>query len=210
MKIQVALDFSDLKQAIAIAKEVEEYVDIIEAGTPLIKSEGMNAVVELKKRFPKKKIVADMKTMDTGAFEAEIAINAGADIITVLGAADDKTIKDAIETAEKNKKECVVDLINTSPERWKEIEKLKPHYLGFHVGIDQQKKGVNVLEQIINLKEKRNIKIAVAGGINKDKIKSIADKKVDIIIVGGAITRSENPKNAAKEICEELNRFRKI
>lgn len=202
MKIQLALDFLKFKDALKIAKQVKDYIDWIEAGTPLIKSEGIEVVRKLKRKFPKKKIVADLKTMDVGALEAELAIKAGADLVTVLGAADNKTIKDAILVARKNKKKCVVDLINTDPTRWKEIEKLKPDYLGIHVGIDQQLRGVNPLEQLKKLRTKS--KIVVAGGINKEKIKELVRRNVDVAIIGGAITRSKNPKKAAKEIREEL------
>jgi len=65
--LQVALDFLDLERAIQVAKEaVAGGVDWIEAGTPLIKSEGLNAVRELRRHFPNHVIVADMKTMDAG------------------------------------------------------------------------------------------------------------------------------------------------
>lgn len=54
--LQVALDLIELDRAVQIAKEaVEGGGDWIEAGTPLIKSEGMNAVRTLKKSFPQKR-----------------------------------------------------------------------------------------------------------------------------------------------------------
>ena len=84
--LQVALDFENLSRALLAAREaVEGGADWVEAGTPLIKSEGLDAVRELKKAFPDHLIVADLKVMDTGAFEVEIASKAGADIVTVLG-----------------------------------------------------------------------------------------------------------------------------
>ena len=39
-----------------------------------------------------------MKTMDTGAFETEMAAKAGADVVCVLAASDDSTIIDAIKS----------------------------------------------------------------------------------------------------------------
>ncbi|MBW1990828.1 MAG: orotidine 5'-phosphate decarboxylase, partial [Deltaproteobacteria bacterium] len=88
VKLQLALDFVDLHRALLVAdKAVPAGVDWIEVGTPLIKSEGLNAVRELKKRFPGKTIVADMKIMDAGRIEVESAAKAGAAIIDVLGAA---------------------------------------------------------------------------------------------------------------------------
>ena len=70
----MALDLLELDRSIQIAKEaVLGGADWIEAGTPLIKSEGMNCVREMKKALPGTRIVADMKTVDTGAMEVEMA-----------------------------------------------------------------------------------------------------------------------------------------
>ena len=77
--LQVALDVLEIDRALQIAKEaIEGGADWIEAGTPLIKSEGMDAIRKLKEAFPGYVILADMKTMDTGAMEVEMAAKAGA------------------------------------------------------------------------------------------------------------------------------------
>ena len=100
--LQVALDHMHLKRALQAAREaVDGGADWLEAGTPLIKSEGMEVVRELKKSFPGATIVADLKTMDTGAFEVEIAAKAGADVITVMGVTDDATILEAVKDGPK-------------------------------------------------------------------------------------------------------------
>ena len=91
--LQLALDFVDLHRAVHVAERaVPAGVDWLEAGTPLIKSEGLDAVRELKRLFPGKAIVADMKIMDAGRIEVEAAAKAGAQIIDVLGTATDATI----------------------------------------------------------------------------------------------------------------------
>ena len=110
--LQVALDLLNEHRALAIAKDaVKGGADWLEAGTPLIKSEGMDIVRKLKDKFPKKTLVADMKTMDTGAFETEMATKAGADIVVILAAADDSTIKDALKSSRKYGSKLMVDLI---------------------------------------------------------------------------------------------------
>ena len=84
--LQIALDLMQLKRAVVIAHEaVDGGADWVEVGTPLIKSEGAEAVRTLRREFPGKKIIADTKTMDVGGVEVEIMAKAGADIITVLG-----------------------------------------------------------------------------------------------------------------------------
>src|SRR2546425_109599 len=108
--LQVALDHMHLKRALLAAKEaVDGGADWLEAGTPLVKSEGIEVVRQLKKSFPGKTIVADLKTMDTGAFEVEIAAKAGADVITVMGVTDDATILEAVRAARRYGSKIMVD-----------------------------------------------------------------------------------------------------
>ena len=72
-KLQVAIDLLKTEDAIALATKVAPYIDIIELGTPLIKSEGLSVITAMKEAFPDKKVFADFKTADAGALEAEMA-----------------------------------------------------------------------------------------------------------------------------------------
>ena len=130
--LQIALDFMQLHRSIVISEEaVAGGADWVEIGTPLIKSEGTEAIRTFRKKYPGKKIIADTKTMDTGGFEVEIAAKAGADIITVLGLADDSTISEAVMVARKYGAEVEIDMINV-PDKVKraiEVEKLGVSYI---------------------------------------------------------------------------------
>src|SRR5687768_2958533 len=111
--LQIALDEVNLDRALQYAREaVAGGADWVEAGTPLIKAEGLEAVRALKRAFPGKMIVADMKTMDTGAFETEVAVKAGADVVGILGAASDSTIREAVKAARKYGAKVYLDLIS--------------------------------------------------------------------------------------------------
>jgi len=110
--LQIALDFVNLSRALKAAEEaVAGGVDWLEAGTPLIKSEGLDAVRALRKNFPDSVIIADLKTMDAGRVEVETAAKAGANIAGVLGVASDATIKECIEAAANYGFEIIVDMI---------------------------------------------------------------------------------------------------
>ena len=123
--LQVALDLLNADRALAIAHDaVKGGADWLEAGTPLIKSEGMDIVRQLREQFPGKTIVADMKTMDTGALETEMAAKAGADVICLLAASDDSTILDAVKSARKYGVKIMVDLIGV-PDIVKRAQTLK-------------------------------------------------------------------------------------
>lgn len=102
MELQLALDLVNIPEGIALVKEVEDYIDIVEIGTPVVINEGLRAVKEMKQAFPNLKVLADLKVMDAAGYEVMKASEAGADIITILGAAEDVTIKGAVEEA-KNK-----------------------------------------------------------------------------------------------------------
>ena len=84
MKLQLALDDITLEDAIALVHRVHDYVDIIEIGTPFVIAYGMEAVRVMKKEFPEKELLADLKIMDAGDYEAEEALQAGADYVTVV------------------------------------------------------------------------------------------------------------------------------
>lgn len=198
----------NLDRAISIAKEaVSGGVEWIEAGTPLIKSEGMEAIRELKRTFPDKKIIADMKTMDTGDFETEMASKAGADIISILGASDDSTIKEAIKAAKKYNSEIMIDLINVKDKvgRAAEVQKMGAKYVCIHVGIDQQMKGENPLQDIKDVKDAVNITIATAGGLNSENAPEVVNAGADIVIVGGAITKAANLLEATQRIRKSID-----
>src|SRR4030065_2941377 len=110
--LQLALDFVDLHRAVGVAeKAVPAGVDWLEVGTPLIKSEGLDAVRELKRLFPGKIIVADMKIMDAGRIEVEAAAKAGAQGIDVLGTATSAPIHECVEAGKNYGAQIVVDLI---------------------------------------------------------------------------------------------------
>ncbi|MBN8129425.1 orotidine 5'-phosphate decarboxylase, partial [Vibrio vulnificus] len=59
--IQIALDQTNLTDAIAVASNVHSYVDVIEVGTILAFAEGMNAVSTLRENHPDHILVCDMK-----------------------------------------------------------------------------------------------------------------------------------------------------
>lgn len=58
----------------------------------MVINEGLIAVKEIKEEFPPLRVLADLKIMDAGAYEVMKASEAGADIITVLGATKVTTI----------------------------------------------------------------------------------------------------------------------
>jgi len=201
--LQLALDFLDLPRAMAVAEEaLGGGVDWIEAGTPLIKSEGLEAVREMKRRWPDRVILADLKTMDAGRFEMESAAKAGARIAGVLGAASDATIAECIEVARNYGLEIIVDMIEVSDpvERARQVEAMGADYVGLHTAIDQQMQGKASLDLVKKVKQAVSIPVSVAGGINSETAAEAAAAGADIVVVGGAIIKAANAREAALQI----------
>ncbi|MHB1931923.1 MAG: 3-hexulose-6-phosphate synthase [Thermoplasmata archaeon] len=201
--LQVALDFENLSRALAAAREaVDGGADWVEAGTPLIKSEGLDAVRELKKAFGGKRIVADMKIMDTGAFEVEIAAKAGADLVTVLGTADDDTIAEAVRGGELYGAEIIVDLLNVPDPvaRTRRAAELGAAAVCWHVGIDMQMQARTPFAELEALVRATDLPVAVAGGLTSESVARATRAGAQILVVGGAITKSPKIVEATREI----------
>ncbi len=205
--LQVALDFVELSRALAVAKAAwDGGARYIEAGTPLIKSEGLDAVRTLRERFPDATLIADMKTMDAGRIEAETAAKAGADVMTVLGTAGETTIRECVEAGQHYGIKVAVDLLNVpdplgfadQAARW------GVDWLDVHCAIDAQMTGQDPLDLLRQLRRHTELTLAVAGGINSETAAAAADAGADVIIVGGAITKAIDPRQATADILQAI------
>jgi len=159
--------------------------------------------------FPHKVIVADLKTMDAGFLETEMAALAGADVVCILGIAPDSTIIDAVGAGKKFKVKIFADLIGVENpvERAIQLEKLGADIIGLHIGLDQQlRSGFDKIPfpTLIELKKRVKIDIGVAGGLKAETIPKAIECGADILIIGGAITRSANPEKATQRLKEAM------
>lgn len=206
MKLQVSVDLLSLDQAMKMLEEVAPYVDIIEAGTPLIKQEGLKVVETFKKFFPSKLIFADMKTMDAGELEAEMAFKANADFTTVLAVANDATITGAVAAARKYGKYVTADMIGVHDrgKRAHELENLGVSYLELHCGLDEQAHGLCTLNELKTIREMVSIPLSAAGGINENTIQQVEAAGADVAAVGAAIYGALSPKEAARRLREKI------
>ncbi|MDK2892160.1 3-hexulose-6-phosphate synthase [Methanohalophilus sp.] len=201
--IQLALDILEIERGIQIANEaLNGGIDWIEVGTPLIKSEGMNAVRVLRREFPENTLLADMKIADTGAIEVEMAAKAGADIVMILGEADNSTITDAVESARKYGIRLMADLMNVDDPitRAKELEEFGIDIINIHCGIDQQMTGKTPVDIVSQIVEQVSIPVAAAGGLDAENAARAVKAGAEIVIVGGYIIRSDNVTLAASRI----------
>jgi len=206
--LQLALDFVDLPRALRVAEEaVAGGIDWLEAGTPLIKSEGLQAVRELKARWPHLTIVADMKTMDAGRAEVEYAAKAGANVVGVLGAASDATIRECIEAARNYGAEIIVDMVQVPDvvTRARAVEEMGVSYIGIHIAIDEQMQGKTPWDTLGEVARAVSIPVAVAGGINSETAPLAIQAGASIVVVGGAITKAADATAATQAVRKSMD-----
>lgn len=207
MKLQLALDLFSLEDSLALTEKVQDYIDIIEIGTPFILEEGMEAVRQFREKFPDKKILADTKIMDAGDLEASSAFDAGADYVTVLAVTDIATIEECVATANRYGKEVVVDMICVEdiPKKIAQLEAVGVHGIAVHTGVDQQKCGRTPMDDLKVMKaHSKSSEISVAVGINLATIPEYAAQEPDILIVGGGIGNAQDPAEEAKLIYTKI------
>jgi 3-hexulose-6-phosphate synthase len=208
--IQVALDMLDADLALKVADQVASYVDILEAGTPLIKSVGIGIVTKLKKAHPDKLVLADLKSSDVGAYEADMAFKAGADIVTTQGITTMATIDSVQKEADKWKRRAEVDMTGVAdvPAKAKILQTMNVSLVLFHRSIDEEttrgalwdEKACKTVEELCNM----GLDVAIAGGVNNDILPKLKNAKLYGIVVGRGITAQEDPGQAAKSISEKV------
>jgi 3-hexulose-6-phosphate synthase len=197
-KLQIALDLLSTERAVDIAEEaIEGGVDWIEAGTPLIKKEGMQALRALRNRFKESTIVADLKTLEHGRDETLLACKNGADIVGICGSASDDVIRDAVSTGAV----IMADLIAAEDPagRARELEALGASMLEFHIAIDAQD-GSYPFEVLKEVCGAVSIPVGCAGGMDADKAKRALDCGASFIVAGSALTKAGDVKLAARKM----------
>ena len=182
-----SLDDITIDEAIALLDQVHPLIDIVEVGTPFLIEDGLRPVREFRARYPDLPVLADVKIMDAGHYEARQAFAAGAAYVTVLGVTDLLTVKGCLAVAAEFGKTIVVDMI-CEPDlasRIKQLEAVGVRALAVHTGVDQQAAGRTPLDDLRVMKSaSRSSRIFVAGGINATTLPDYARLGADVVIVG--------------------------
>lgn len=213
--LQVALDFLELSRALKLAREAAAGgAPWIEAGTPLIKSAGLDSIRELRKLFPRHYLIADLKTLDAGRAEFEAAAKAGANCATVCVTGSDSTVLECIEAGKNYGIDVCVDLLGLQGdeliEMAKKCEEWGAHHIGLHIPIDAQMRGEFSLDQLRAVRPHVRLPIALAGGLNSETVVEALEAGADILIVGGAITKSQNAEEATRTLLTAIKKREKI
>lgn len=206
-RLQVALDFLELDRALKVAEEAAAGgADILEAGTPLIKSVGLDAVRRLRAMFPKLMIAADMKVMDAGRMEVEAAAKAGAGVVHVLAAAPDATIAECVEAGREYGARIVVDLLGAADPvaRAKQVAALGVDMIDVHAAIDEQMRGADPFALLRAVAAEVDVPLCAAGGIHSENAHQAVAAGASVVIVGGAISKAPDARKATADIVRAI------
>ncbi len=173
----------------------------------------MLAVQTIRAFCPDKLILADVKTPDVGGGEAKMCFDAGADWMTVLGAAPLDTVKLALQEARSRPgKEMFIELtgIRDILSRAQEWRSIGVDHMVYHRGWDEgnasrkwQQQDLDTIQSLIE----SGFKMSVAGGIDLDTLSFFKGLDISVFIIGRAIYAAPEPEKAAMAFRERIHQL---
>ncbi|MDE3316699.1 orotidine 5'-phosphate decarboxylase / HUMPS family protein [Lacticaseibacillus zeae] len=207
MKLQVAIDRVPLADAVALAQQLDGKVAIIEMGTSLVKDDGLAGFRAMRAAIRTSQLLIDLKTIDEGGYEFKQGFAAGADILTVMGAASLATLKTTAAATDAAKKEMMIDLMEVDAAKQQAISIFPNAIYALHHSTDRQ----DHLDPTATVADFHAAfpqlkRLAIAGGIDLAGATALAAQGLtEIAIVGSAITKAADPVATAQQFMEAIN-----
>jgi bifunctional enzyme Fae/Hps len=211
--LQISLDNPELERSKRIIEQLPGSDRIIlEVGTPLIKRYGTRIINDLRQVAKDIFVVADLKTLDVGKVEVDLAYDETADAVVAAGLAPAETLDAFVHEAKRLGIYAVVDMLNVEDpiKKLKTIEEF-PDIVILHRGIDQESGRTLGFEQIKEIKQtfkEKKFLIAIAGGVTPETAREALQKGADIIIVGRYVTQSKDIERSVRDFLESTPEMR--
>ena len=223
--VQISLDFTDLAQALDTADvALRAGVDWLEAGTPLILSEGARAVRELRRRHPATPIVADLKIMDGGSLEAALMAKAGANMVVVMGQAHEETIESVVKAARQLDFKVMGDnmAMKDPVEGARRLEELGCDYVVHHIGYDmrtvRRERGLPAptpLDRLREVVEAVTVPVQAVGGLTLEQATETPRYGAPLVVIGAPLiddtqafrTAEGGLEATLRLICEKVHSY---
>ncbi len=205
--LQIAMDAPEIEKTKKVLAQLPGSDRIIiEAGTPLIKRYGTKVISEMRTVAKDSFMIADLKTLDVGKVEVDIAYEDTADAVVASGLAPGETLDAFVHEARRLGIYAVIDMMNVDDviAKVKSIKEF-PDIIILHRGIDQESGRTCGLERIQIIRKMfpdKKFLIAVAGGIVPETAKEALEQGADILIVGRYVTQSKDVERAVRDFLE--------
>jgi 3-hexulose-6-phosphate synthase len=193
--VQISLDLTSTEEALEVAEvAVEAGVQWLEAGTPLILAEGVHAISALHARFPDHPIVADLKIMDGGGLETELAAKAGASFVVVMSRATDATIRSVVAEARKRDVWVMGDVLGADDyaEEARRLERLGVDAVIAHLGFDERGEApeLSVFDFLSDVTGATTLPVQAVGGIRVADLSRLPGLGAPLVVVGAPLVIS--------------------
>jgi len=186
--VQVSLDFSTLDDAMVAARAaVSAGVDWLEAGTPLVVSEGLAAVRTMRAEFPDTPIVVDLKTMDGGYGAAMRTADAGGSWVVIMARSHPATVEGAVRAGKESGIGVMVDLmmVEDKPAAARRLEEMGVDLIVLHHGVDARTAdGGTVLDDVAAVRPAVSVPLQAVGGLSRDELLRLPSLGVESVVVG--------------------------
>ena len=208
--VQVSLDLRSIHEALELARiAVAAGVDWLEAGTPLILSEGRHGVSALRDAFPTHPIVADLKAMDGGRSDVEMMAQAGATHIVVMARAHPETIKAAVGAGREQNVRIMGDTL-ASPDKVaaaRLLEELGCDYVVHHIGFDERnglaaegQPTPSPLDDLQQVVQAVRIPVQAVGGLSVEQAVRTPEYGAQLVVIGAPLVSASALKSSPAEI----------
>ncbi|MEE8257626.1 MAG: orotidine 5'-phosphate decarboxylase / HUMPS family protein [Acidobacteriota bacterium] len=210
-KVQISLDLTSIPEALETAHmAVRAGVDWLEAGTPLVLAEGLHSVRALREEFPTHPIVADLKIMDGGYLEAELAAKAGATHVVVMARAHPSTLRVVVEAAKDYNLKVMGDDLGAEDKAAcaRMMEEIGVDFIIHHVGYDERReiKGLSPLDELSDVVKAVGIPVQAVGGLTIEQAIQMPKLGAPLVVLGAPLVIDSDAFKPARNDLEAILR----
>ena len=205
-RMVLALDETDGQKALAIVRQVAEYIDAVKINWPLVLSAGPEMITELSRITD---VICDFKVADipnTVSLIVSNAVKRGAAAVIVHAFTGDDSLKAAVEAAGDAEIYAVTEMSHPGGKMFTAKHAEEMAKLGVECGVDgfiapaTRPERIAIIRSIIGDRKILSPGVGAQGGSASSAIKAGAD----YVIVGRAIYKADDPAAVAKTIAEEI------
>ncbi len=206
MKLQIAMDMTSIDQYWDVLDKVHDLVDIIEIGN-IGMYEGARLIPLTKEKYPDNEVLWDQKVQFL--YSNIPAIDLGADYVSVDADANDDTFRSHLEYCHKKGCKVVGDMITASAGsvQMLRLEGLGVDQISFHPNAHHDRYPVgDVMQLQIAQIVVEHTEISAYGGFTLDNVRPVLELRPQVICVGAAIWKAEDPRKvtlAFRELMKE-------